>query len=160
MQNAEWGLIPSVTKKPSPCGTCRRAGATVIFAYGEWYCYAVIFGLRRVVFATQVWEANIIPLRPSGAISLLLATISRWHSQHITSIWYGICVYKCSACQEKRTENVKHSLSFSCQFEYTALWQPPLAAHFYTIIILMKATPKHPLQYPLRRCSCFCPKHL
>ena len=31
-----------------------------------------------------------------------------------------------SACQEKRTENVKHSLSFSCQFEYTALWKAPI----------------------------------
>ena len=86
------------------CGTGRRAGATVIFAYGEWYCYAVIFGLRRVVFATQVWEANIIPLRPSGAISLLLATISRWHSQHITSnlIWHLCPQMQCLSRKKDR----------------------------------------------------------
>ena len=29
---------------------------------GEFYCFAVIFGLRRVVFASRVWEANIISL--------------------------------------------------------------------------------------------------
>ena len=26
-----------------------------LFAFGEFYCYAVIFGLRRVIFATQVY---------------------------------------------------------------------------------------------------------
>ena len=30
---------------------------------GEFYCFAVIFGLRRVVFASRVLEANIISLR-------------------------------------------------------------------------------------------------
>ena len=25
-----------------------------LFAYGEFYCYAVLFGLRRVIFASQV----------------------------------------------------------------------------------------------------------
>ena len=30
---------------------------------GEFYCFAVIFGLRRVVFASRVYEANIISLR-------------------------------------------------------------------------------------------------
>ena len=34
-----------------------------------------------------------------------------------------ICDHKCSTCQEKRTESVKLSLSFSCQFEYTTLSQ-------------------------------------
>ena len=37
---------------------------SVIFAYGEFYCFAVIFGLRRVIFASRVWEVNIISLKP------------------------------------------------------------------------------------------------
>ena len=36
---------------------------SVIVACGEFYCFAVIFGLRRVVFASRVLEANIISLR-------------------------------------------------------------------------------------------------
>ena len=55
--------------------------------------------------------------------------LQQYHADTVSislPIWYCICVYKCSACQEKRTENVKHSLSFSCQFEYTALWTAPL----------------------------------
>ena len=28
---------------------------SVIFACGEFYCFAVIFGLRRVIFASRVW---------------------------------------------------------------------------------------------------------
>ena len=39
---------------------------SVIFACGEWYCFAVIFGLRRVVFAPRVKRANIISLKPYG----------------------------------------------------------------------------------------------
>ena len=35
---------------------------SVIFACGELYCFAVIFGLRRVIFALRVLEANIISL--------------------------------------------------------------------------------------------------
>ena len=59
--------------------------------------------------------------------------LQQYHADTVSislPIWYCICVYKCSACQEKRTENVKHSLSFSCQFEYTALWQAPLPIPF------------------------------
>ena len=48
------------------CGTYRGAGATVIFACGEFYCFAVVFGYRRVIFATRAWEANIISLRPQS----------------------------------------------------------------------------------------------
>ena len=58
---------------------------SVIFAYGEFYCFAVIFGLRRVVFASRVWEANIISLRNEVKQYLFCeAKISRWRSQHIT----------------------------------------------------------------------------
>jgi len=32
---------------------------SVIFACGEFYCFAVIFGLRRVIFASRVLKANI-----------------------------------------------------------------------------------------------------
>jgi len=64
-------LLPLSKTKNQPCGTCRRAGATVIFACGEFYCFAAVFGYRRVIFATRAWGANIISLRPSGAISLL-----------------------------------------------------------------------------------------
>ena len=53
-------------QKGHHCGTCRRAGATVIFACGEFYCFAVVFGYRRVIFATRAWEANIISLRPQS----------------------------------------------------------------------------------------------
>gem|GEM_PF-6415934 len=35
------------------CGTYRGAGATVIFACGEFYCFAVVFGYRRVIFAMR-----------------------------------------------------------------------------------------------------------
>ena len=34
-----------------------------LFAFGEFYCYAVIFGLRRVIFATQAFWANRISLK-------------------------------------------------------------------------------------------------
>ena len=50
----------------SPCDTCRRAGATVIFAYGEFYCFVEVFGYLRVIFATRAWEADIISLRPQS----------------------------------------------------------------------------------------------
>ena len=33
---------------------------------GEFYCFAVIFGLRRVIFASRVLEANRISLKPQG----------------------------------------------------------------------------------------------
>ena len=63
----------------NPCAPARKKKASqsacslfsVIFACGEFYCFAVIFGLRRVIFASRVLEANIISLRPQGAISLL-----------------------------------------------------------------------------------------
>ena len=55
-----------VAAKKTPFGTCRRAGAKVIFASGEFYCIAVVFGYRRVIFATRAWEANIISLRPQS----------------------------------------------------------------------------------------------
>ena len=35
---------------------------SVILAFGEFYCFAVIFGLSRVIFAARVVEANIISL--------------------------------------------------------------------------------------------------
>ena len=44
---------------------------SVIFACGEFYCFAVIFGLRRVIFASRVWVANIISLKPKASIALL-----------------------------------------------------------------------------------------
>ena len=56
-----------------------------LFAYGEWYCFAVIFGLRRVVFATRVlWRIEYNwSLRAS--ISLRAGrVISRCRRQHIT----------------------------------------------------------------------------
>ena len=31
---------------------------SVLFAFGEWYCYAVVFGFRRVIFTARVWAAN------------------------------------------------------------------------------------------------------
>ena len=43
----------SDNKKNVTCGTCRRADATVIFASGEFYCFAVVFGYRRVIFAMR-----------------------------------------------------------------------------------------------------------
>ena len=49
-----------------------RNTTPTLFAYGEFYCYAVIFGLRRVVFAARVsgGEENITS-RPRLEISLL-----------------------------------------------------------------------------------------
>ncbi len=55
------------------------------------------------------------------------------NARHIDKFNIRICGHKCSACQEKRTENIKHSLSFSCQFEYTALSQTPLTNLFFLI---------------------------
>ena len=49
--------------------------------------------------------------------------------ENLTKTKFGV-FHEISACQEKRTENVKHSPSFSCQFEYTALWKAPLEEGF------------------------------
>ena len=32
----------------------KRSITLTLFAFGEFYCYAVIFGLRRVIFASRV----------------------------------------------------------------------------------------------------------
>ena len=37
----------------------RQVGFSVIFAFGELYCFAVIFVLRQVIFALRVFIANI-----------------------------------------------------------------------------------------------------
>ncbi|MBR6796020.1 MAG: hypothetical protein IKM53_01555, partial [Clostridia bacterium] len=46
---------------PEHCGTLRKEGATVIFAGGELYCLAVIFGYAQVVlsFGQFMGEYNI-----------------------------------------------------------------------------------------------------
>ena len=49
---------------------------------GEWYCYAVVFGLRRVIFAARVWAANRISLQPQGAISLLRK--QKYHADEVS----------------------------------------------------------------------------
>ena len=47
-------------------GCTRKDTTPVLFAYGELYCGAVLFGYRRVIFASQVLEANKISLKPLG----------------------------------------------------------------------------------------------
>ena len=54
-----------------------------------------------------------------------------------------------SSCQEKRTENVKHSLSFSCQFEYTALWQAPLIAFSFAYFSFSQKKSKRTYDFQL-----------
>ncbi len=52
---------PLPKQKTDPCSTLRKEGTTVIFAKGELYCYAVIFGLRPsyIRFASFWGEYNI-----------------------------------------------------------------------------------------------------
>ena len=52
-RNQDMSEMRSDNKKNVTCGTCRRADATVIFASGEFYCFAVVFGYRRVIFAMR-----------------------------------------------------------------------------------------------------------
>ena len=63
-----------ISKNTRCCGTLRKEGATVIFAKGELYCYAVIFGKSRVIFASRVFGANIISLKLQVSISLCVIT--------------------------------------------------------------------------------------
>ena len=56
---------------------------------GEWYCYAVVFGLRRVIFAVRVWAANRISLQPQGAISLLRK--QKYHADEVSISLKCIC---------------------------------------------------------------------
>ena len=70
-----WRYTQSINPQTKNHG-CRRYvpkdTTPTIFAFGEFYCFAVIFGLRRVVFATRVQEANRISLQGEApAISLL-----------------------------------------------------------------------------------------
>ena len=59
------GSSPSApAKKKADCES--NLLFSVIFACGEFYCFAVIFGLRRVIFASRVLEANRISLKPQG----------------------------------------------------------------------------------------------
>lgn len=48
------------------CETSLREVSQFYSPCGEFYCFAVIFGFRRVVFASQVLEANKITLKPKG----------------------------------------------------------------------------------------------
>ena len=66
---------------------------------------------RDMRFARWGFKANIISLRLSGAISLLRSeniTPSEHEAYHLNRI----CGHKCSACQEKRIENVKSLYPF------------------------------------------------
>ena len=58
---------------PNPCAPARKKHICKQMCFfqlyspcGELYCFAVIFGLRRVIFASRVLEANRISLKPQG----------------------------------------------------------------------------------------------
>ena len=42
------------TRTSAVCVILQAEYHATLFAYGEFYCYAVLFGLRRVIFASQV----------------------------------------------------------------------------------------------------------
>ena len=65
--------------KTAPIWRCVPKDTTpTLFACGELYCYAVVFGLRRVIFASRVyWERIEYNCSACRAISLL-------HSKNIT----------------------------------------------------------------------------
>ena len=70
-----------------------QGSLAVLFACGEIYCFAVIFGFRRVIFALQVRGANKISLKPSGFnITIATAIISLRRSRNITLAFSaGLC---------------------------------------------------------------------
>ena len=76
--------------------TCDRAGTPTLFACGElyalraWYCLRQWYALR----AFEVTKANIISLRPSGAISLLRSkNITPSCARHITKNLFRLTVH-------------------------------------------------------------------
>ena len=94
-----------------------------ICCYRNSICFA-----RYVCFANKGFISY--RNRPQGRLYRICrkANISSRAKRGIST--NSICGHRCSACQKKRTENVKHSLSFSCRFEYTALWQAHLCRLF------------------------------
>ena len=60
----------------------RQVLFSVIFACGEFYCFAVIFGLRRVIFASQVWVANIISLR--NEVEQYHCRLQQYHADEVS----------------------------------------------------------------------------
>ena len=75
-------MNPVILKKRLPsCGTLRKEGATVIFAGGELYCFAVVFGLRpsHIRFASFEGEYNITKTDRFS-----------YHSLEISRLWRGV----------------------------------------------------------------------
>ena len=68
-------------KKRRIRGTLRKEGASVIFAGGEWYCFAVVFGLRpsHIRFASFEGEYNITKTDRFS-----------YHSLEISRLWRGV----------------------------------------------------------------------
>ena len=72
--------VPSLAPEKSTCD--RKCFFQFYSPPGEWYCYVVVFGLRRVIFAARVWAANRISLQPQGAISLLRK--QKYHADEVS----------------------------------------------------------------------------
>ena len=83
----------SLTKKGHLCGTLRKEGATVIFAKGELYCYAVIFGLRPsyIRFASFWGEYNITE---TASFNITLRDNAKYHCETCLTISLNILIFE------------------------------------------------------------------
>ena len=81
------------TKKDSLCGILRKEGATVIFAKGELYCYAVIFGLRPsyIRFASFWGEYNITE---TASFNITLRDNAKYHCETCLTISLNILIFE------------------------------------------------------------------
>ena len=125
-------------KNPAKRRRCVLKDTTpTLFACGEWYCFAVIFGPGRVIFASQVWEANRISLQGSAL---------KYHfcdSKNITLLRSNNHITK--NYQEKRTYSRPNAMVLPDEYVLHIIEKDI----FYGIINISKKFEKNLLTLPL-----------
>ena len=138
-----WQVI-SISAFLLPAGRCalschperRRYGAKRVSAVVEpvGRCVASGSTMERMLFSPEILLGY---ASHCSAVRLCYATLRMTRADCASQ--ENMSLIKSVLVKKKRTENVKRSLSFSCQFEYTALWQTPFGAPLFCCLFNYKS---------------------